>query len=430
MKLLFAFLFVLVSGVSQAANDGITLCSANGCSVKPAVALAQVESASTLSLFSDLFDTSLWPARWYCGTWTPLHGWTYIISDIIIWLSYFAIPAILVFFYLRKGIAEGIPFHKIFLLFVAFILACGLTHLIDAAIFWWPAYRLSAALRLVTAAISLFTVFALIKVIPAVLQLKSPAHLEKLVQERTLELRLLNEKLQQEINEKKKKDETLFQTNQELMAFSYSVSHDLRSPLRSIHGFSKALLEDYSDKLDNTGQDFLNRIARASSRMGELIDDLLKLSRISRNEITREDVSLSTMVEEVVAANINQKPDLRATFDIQNHITVSADKKLLKIAVENLIDNAIKYSSKTTNPVIQFGKMAEQNVFFISDNGTGFDMKFKDKLFGAFQRLHEGEYEGSGIGLATVKRIVTRHSGEIWAESVEGKGATFYFTLS
>ncbi|MBX2900627.1 MAG: two-component sensor histidine kinase [Cyclobacteriaceae bacterium] len=428
MKRLLLLILLFLPVFSHAAEESITVCSANSCGLQPNLAMAQVQSG-TLNLFSDLFSTSLWPARWHCGTWTPLHGWTYIISDLIIWLSYFAIPGILVFFYLRKGRSEGVPFHKIFLLFVGFILACGLTHLIDAAIFWWPAYKLSALLRLATAGISLFTVFALIKVIPDVLMLKTPAHFEKLVQERTRDLQLLNEQLQREINEKKKKDETLFQTNQELLAFSYSVSHDLRTPLRSIHGFSRALLEDYSDKLDESGQDFLNRIARASSRMGELIDDLLKLSRISRNELVVEDVNLSGMVEEVVATNINQKPGMRASFDIQNHIMVEADRKLLKIAIENLIDNAIKYSSKNPSPVIQFGKLPHREVFFVSDNGAGFDMKFKDKLFGAFQRLHEGEFEGSGIGLATVKRIVSRHGGEIWAESVEGKGATFYFTL-
>lgn len=381
--------------------------------------------------FGNLLDTSLWPKRWNCGTWSPLHGWIYIISDLLIWLSYFAIPVLLGFFVYKKQV-ENIPFKTVLVLFIVFILACGFTHLMDAAIFWWPAYKLSAVLRMGTAIVSLVTVVSLIKVIPDVLELKSPAYLEKQIEARTRALQEVNNELHVEMAKRKRASDNLQASNQELMAFSYSVSHDLRAPLRSIHGFSQALLEDYTDKLDDEGRDFLNRICNASSRMGELIDDMLKLSKISRDEMTLGEVNLSAIAHEVIATLIQRDPSIKATFEIEENMLAKGDHKLLRIALENLIGNAIKYSSKNSFAKIQFGKQLNENnetEFFIRDNGVGFDMQFADKLFRAFQRLHEGEFDGSGVGLATVKRIIAKHGGNIRAEAKVDEGATFYFTL-
>ncbi|NOT74438.1 MAG: hypothetical protein HOP08_05875 [Cyclobacteriaceae bacterium] len=438
MVRLFALIVLVVAcsvGVNAetSINDiEVTTCQSGKCDVPSHLTTASVSNMSiglqANSFFSSLFDTSLWPDRWNCGVWTPLHGWIYILSDLFIWMSYFAIPLILGFFLFKKGIAD-IPFKTVFILFIVFILACGLTHLMDAAIFWWPAYKLSALLRFITAVVSVVTVVAMVKVIPHVLDLQTPAFLERQIKERTKALVQVNEQLGVEMIERKKTSDHLSATNAELMAFSYSVSHDLRSPLRSIHGFSQVLMEDYADKLDVEGKDHLKRICAASSRMGELIDDMLKLSKISQDQVMIKKIDLSAMVQEVVSDQILRTPSIKASFDIEEGIEAHADSKLLKIAIENLVDNAIKYSSKVSQPMIQFGKIANENIYFIRDNGAGFDMKFADKLFGAFQRLHVGEFDGSGIGLATVKRIILKHGGNVWADARINEGATFFFSI-
>jgi len=221
-------------------------------------------------------------------------------------------------------------------------------------------------------------------------------------------------------------------SNKELEAFSYSVSHDLRAPLRGIDGFSEALLDDYRDKLDATGKNYLERIRAGTQRMGSLIDDMLKLSRVSRAELKRESIDLSEMVQAILLTVRQNNPARDVKVSIQKDIIIDGDRHLLEIALTNLIDNAWKFTGKTKNARIEFGTLLKDGkpVIFIRDNGVGFDMAYVGKLFGAFQRLHKiAEFPGTGIGLATVKRIITRHGGEVWAESEVGKGATFYFTL-
>ena len=221
-------------------------------------------------------------------------------------------------------------------------------------------------------------------------------------------------------------------SNKELAAFSYSVSHDLRAPLRAINGFSTALAEDYTDIIDDTGKHYLQRICSGAERMGLLIDDLLMLSRVTRDEVHWENVDLSQMAYESVEKLQHEDPDRHVHIDIQPGLTTVGDKRLLQIALDNLLGNAWKYTLKTKHPQFTFG-MKSQNgkaVYFIEDNGAGFDMTYSNKLFGAFQRLHSSnEFEGTGVGLATVQRIIRRHGGKIWASAQVGKGATFYFTL-
>jgi len=220
--------------------------------------------------------------------------------------------------------------------------------------------------------------------------------------------------------------------NRELEAFSYSVSHDLRAPLRSVDGFSQALLEDYHDKLDAEGRDYLQRIRRASQYMGQLIDDLLNLSRVTRFEMHHEEVDLSALVK-VIAADLKaSQPDQNAEFVIEDGVVVNGDARLLRIMLENLLSNAWKFTGNHPHPVIQFGiiQYEEKRACFLRDNGAGFEMKYANKLFGPFQRLHtQAEFPGTGVGLAIVYRIVQRHGGRVWAEGEEGKGATFYFTV-
>lgn len=221
--------------------------------------------------------------------------------------------------------------------------------------------------------------------------------------------------------------------NKELEAFAYSVSHDLRAPLRSMDGFSQALLEDYAGQLDATGQDYLHRVRAASQRMGRLIDDMLKLSRLTRVELQRERVALSDMAQEIAAELQQTAPERRTGFTIAEGVVAIGDGRLLRIVLENLMGNAWKFTSKQAEATIEFGVTEGERglAYFVRDNGAGFDMDYADRLFGAFQRLHSGsEFEGTGIGLATVQRIIHRHGGHAWAEGAVNQGATFYFTLA
>ena len=220
--------------------------------------------------------------------------------------------------------------------------------------------------------------------------------------------------------------------NKELEAFSYSVSHDLRSPLRSIDGYSFALIEDYENVIGKDGKNFLQRIRENAQYMGKLIDAILSLSRVTRRDFRPEPVDLSGIAEEILAKYQEENPGRSVAIKISPDIQQKADKALIHIVLENLLGNAWKYTSKVDNAQIEFGAISEnkRTVFFVRDNGVGFDMKYANKLFTAFQRLHEAsEFEGTGIGLVTVSRIVKRHGGEVWVDARPGGGATFYFTL-
>lgn len=219
----------------------------------------------------------------------------------------------------------------------------------------------------------------------------------------------------------------------ELESFAYSVSHDLRAPLRSMAGFCQALVEDYGPALDDTGRDYVQRISAASKRMGQLIDDLLTLSRVTRTEIRHTEVDLSEMAG-IIAEQLHlSEPHRQVAFRIQPGMTAQGDEPLLRTVLENLIGNAWKYSSKKPNATIEFGRSANgaEPAYYVRDDGAGFDMAHADKLFQPFQRLHRAsEFEGTGIGLASVANIIRRHGGRIWADSKLGAGTTMHFTVS
>lgn len=226
--------------------------------------------------------------------------------------------------------------------------------------------------------------------------------------------------------------EELEATNKELESFSYTVSHDLRAPLRAITGFSQVIQEDHSSQLDEKGQDFFKRIKKAADDMGILIDDILSLSRVTRREMQVAPVNLSELAEEVIAGLRKAQPSRYVDVIIAPSLQVTGDRHLLRIVLENLLNNAWKYSGKREHAEIVLDVTRKENelIFFVRDNGAGFDMQYAGKLFGAFQRLHHaGEFEGTGIGLATVQRIIRRHGGKVWAEAAVDKGAVFYFTL-
>ena len=244
------------------------------------------------------------------------------------------------------------------------------------------------------------------------------------------EIYQLNTALEQRVADRTAQLEAV---NRELEAFSYSVSHDLRTPLRSIDGFSQALAEDYGERLDKVGHDYLSRVRRSAQRMGLLIDDLLRLARVTRADMRITRIDLSALAEEVTEYLCKHKGYSAAALTVQAGLAGHGDPALLRIVLENLLDNAWKYSSKITEPEIELGCLVQDGrvVYFVRDNGAGFDMAYVNKLFGAFQRLHrDEEFSGTGVGLATVKRIVHRHGGEVWAEGSPGEGAVFYFTLN
>jgi two-component system, sensor histidine kinase and response regulator len=241
-----------------------------------------------------------------------------------------------------------------------------------------------------------------------------------------------DDKIQDLNKEMERRNAELIALNRELESFSYSVSHDLRAPLRAIDGFSLALLEDCGHKLELEEKKDLQRVRAAAARMGRLIDDMLNLARTARCELVRGKVDLSALAREILSELQKTEPERRLTLMIAPDLIVEGDRTLLRVVLENLLGNAWKFTSKRPDARVEFGGQDEggRTVYFVRDNGAGFDMKYAGKLFGAFQRLHDGsEFPGSGIGLATVQRIVHRHGGRVWAEAAVGKGATFYFVV-
>ncbi|MBN2462030.1 MAG: hypothetical protein JXB43_00340 [Dehalococcoidia bacterium] len=253
------------------------------------------------------------------------------------------------------------------------------------------------------------------------------------------ELKIANEELQGEIIGRRRAEEQIRKSNSELAAvnkeleaFSYFVSHDLRAPLRSIDGFSQVLLEDYAGELDVQGKDYLQRVRSATQRMGQLIDDLLSLSRVTRNQMKNELVDLSSIADSIAMGLQKAHPERKVKFSIMPGLNANGDPHLLWLVLENLLGNAWKFTEKHQQASIEFGstRVDGKQAFFICDDGAGFDMSYVDKMFAPFQRLHSvSEFPGTGIGLATVQRIVHRHGGRVWAKGEIEKGATFYFTL-
>ena len=248
--------------------------------------------------------------------------------------------------------------------------------------------------------------------------------LNKLVGDRTKEIQTKNEEIATQIDQ-------LHELNMELQAFSYSVSHDLRSPLRSVIGYSKMLEEDFNEKLDEKGKRMLSVIQKNAIRMNSLIGDLLEFSKLGRQELRKSEIDIEKLLKNIlgeISNSIQHHTDIR----LDRLPSICADSNLLSQVWINLISNAIKYSAKKKSPVVEIGSRIEDNeiVFYVKDNGAGFDMQYADKLFGVFQRLHKvDEFEGTGVGLALVKRIVVKHGGRVWAEAKVNEGATFYFSL-
>ncbi len=409
------------------------------------------------------------------GNMSPLLMMTMAISNAMIAVAYATIPFFLIVFVRKR---KDMPFTWVIFLFGLFILACGTTHLFHVIGLWWPVNWEQATVDTLCALISIATAIAVWPVLPKLLAIPSPNQLKALnaelqkekdrleftqhelqksydeieirVKERTAELVAANKALHDEILERKHAEEKikmlneslearvndrtadLLVANMELEAFSYSVSHDLRAPLRGIHGFTQILVEDYKDKLDEEGIRICNVIFENSTKMGTLIDDLLAFSRLGRTEMQWGLINMINMVNSVFLDITTKEERDRIEFIVGNICNTYSDAAMMKQVWVNLISNAIKFSSKKEKAIIIISCKQEDGkcIYCIQDNGAGFDGRYKDKLFGVFQRLHhESDFKGTGVGLAICERIIKRHKGEIWAHGEIGKGAAIYFSL-
>jgi len=375
-------------------------------------------------------DSGLFMPHGQCFLWETKLLSLHVISDSLTAVSYYAIPVILITFVLKR---KDAPFPKLIWMFGAFIVACGTTHLMAVWTMWNPDYWIEGWIKLATGVVSFSTAVMLIPAIPKAMAMPRPQDLKEANRQlkREIEQRKQAEeevrKLNSELSEKVKDLEL---ANEELQKFSYSVSHDLRAPLRSIDGFSQALLERYDHQLDESGRHYLNRIRNGSQKMGQLIDDILKLSRVSRAELNFDEVDLTQITESIFEELGQHNQEHKADLRCEKAITLYADYGMMENVMRNLIENAWKFASGQPEINIEVGSTEKegQKVIYVKDNGAGFDMTYYNKLFTPFQRLHsESEYKGSGIGLANIQRIIRRHDGHIWADSEPGKGTTFYF---
>ena len=361
-----------------------------------------------------------------CYLWDPRIVWLHVVSDSLITLAYYCIPLALVYLVRKR---RDFPFNWIFWMFGLFILSCGTTHLMEVWTVWHGTYLLSGVVKAFTAAVSVVTAAMLIPLIPKAVALPGQGQLQAINQElkhqvarrsqRELELIRLTQDLEA--------------ANKELEAFTYSVSHDLRAPLRHIAGFSKMLAEEYGTSLQPEAQHYLQRIQDGTRRMGMLVDDLLNLARIGRYELRLQVTGLHSVIKDVIAELTPDTEGRQIEWKIRNLPQVEGDPALLRVVFQNLLSNALKYTRPRAKGIIEVGckQMGGEQVVYVSDNGVGFNMIYADKLFGVFERLHRSEdFEGSGVGLATAQRIVQKHGGRIWAQAELDKGATFYVSFA
>jgi len=339
----------------------------------------------------------------HCYLWSPGVMWMNVVGDLLIAMAYFTIPFALLYIARRR---RDLSFDWLVVCFGVFVVACGLTYVMDVWNVWHAHYWLQGIVKLLTAAASVPTAILLWRFLPGILMLPSQRQLRDA-------------------------NESLARANRELEAFTASVSHDLRSPLTTIAGQAGLLELSLPDATDEQKRR-LSRIQGSVKQMSELIEALLVLSRISRQTLHREIVDVTALAESIVQDMRQKEPARNVEVVIQPNMAVHGDRRLVGDLFQNLIGNAWKFTSKTGQPRIEIGQSSGGSLatLYIRDNGAGFDMTYEQKLFKPFQRLHgAADFDGSGVGLATVARIVDRHGGRIWAEGKPNEGAVFYFTL-
>ncbi len=414
-----------------------------------------------MELLYNFFSSGNFIPHGHCYLWKPELVWLHILADTLIALSYYSIPLTLIYFVRKR---DDIPFKVIFLLFGAFIISCGTTHLMEVWTLWHPVYWLSGAMKAITALISLYTAITLIPLVPQALALPSPAQLEaaymalkdenaerqrveqelrkyketleELVEQRTAELAKTNEQLQQEIIQRQQSQEKMAEllkavksANQDLNDFAYVVSHDLKAPLRGISSLSEWLLSDYGEQFDNEGKELVRLLISRVKKMYNLIDGILQYSRAGSYREKKTQVNLNDVVRDVIdllAPPENIQIEITSTLPI-----ISAETTRIKQIFQNLLSNAIKFIDKPEGKIII--NCTEDNIYWqfsIVDNGLGIEAKYFTKIFQIFQKLsNDDNSDSTGIGLSLVKKIVELYGGTVWIESEVGQGSKFYFTL-
>lgn len=378
-----------------------------------------------------LFDTSDFPARWKCGRWTAGQGWLHILSDLGVWSAYLAIPLVLGFFIFRR---KDLPFRRIFLLFGAFIFACGTTHLMEAIIFWWPAYRLAGLIKFITAIISWTTVFALIPTVPRVLAMRSPESLEREIAARKqaeASLHQANSVLEQRVQERTTE---LIQSNRNKDEFLATLAHELRNPLAPIRNSLEILkrAEGRSDIIEQAR----STMERQMAQMVRLVDDLLDINRISRNkiELQKQTIDLVSILQNAVeiCQPLIQSRGHEVTVALPPEpILLNADPVRITQVFSNLLNNACKFTASNGRIEISASREGAEVRVMVKDNGIGIPPDMLSKVFEIFMQVNnslEREHSGLGIGLTIVQRIVEMHGGSVTAHS-EGQGAGSEFVV-
>lgn len=435
-----------------------------------------------LIFFRGLSETNKWLTVWQSGQWTTFEGWLYIISNSVLWVSFLVISFISTSFAGKTGKGIMGKFSPV-IIWLALVTSAVL--FMDVFMFWVPAYRLNTLLRACAAVVSIVAIYKLLKYIPALLTLRSVQEIDQLTianssdstrelekeierikdekqQEASLSLQadeLIDElqarlkeisnehsneieelqnannelKLQNRLLERKFADcnMQLETANRELETFSYAVSHDMRAPVRIINGYAEMLRADYGNSLDNEANRLLDVISANTSQMSGMIDAILSLARTGKKDLVILPTDMASIIKSAITEQVNNTGS-KAIFSLGDIHAVPCDSVLIRNVWSNLISNAIKYTAHLEQPQIQIGSERKDGkvMYFIKDNGVGFDMRYVQRLFGIFQKLHKHSGDsGLGTGLALVQRVVLKHGGYVWAEATENKGATFYFTL-
>lgn len=381
--------------------------------------------------FSHLFSADNFPARWHCGRWTSFHGWLYIISSILIALAYFSIPLIL--YSLIKRTKNKLPFLRIFWLFLLFILACGVTHVFDAVMFWYPVYRVSAIALFITAIVSWLAVFGLYKVVPQALALKSPLMFEKIIKERTEELKETNEILKNANKQLKESEEVTQQFVKQKDDFLNIVSHELKTPVTSLKAYTQILSMDESEVVADR-KIMYAKMDIQINKLTVLINDLIDTTKLDEGILVykKERMNLSELLMEATEEMQRTTSTHRIVLKENAPMEVIGDKERIEQVVNNFLTNAVKYSPDSELIIAKLYKENNIAICSVRDFGIGIPTDQHEEIFKKFYR-GTGEnlytFPGMGLGLHIVKDIVTRHDGKIWFESEEGKGSTFYFSL-
>jgi len=374
-------------------------------------------------LLGGLFSSGGFMPHGHCYTWHASVLWLNVASDAVIAAAYYSIPIALGYFVHRRG---DLPFPSLFLLFAVFILACGTTHVLAVVTVWDPVYRLSGVVKAGTALVSVAAAIVLVRVLPQALALPSPD-----------ELRRLNEELEATRAALADRVDELTVLNRELEGFVHHVSHDLQVPVRHLRGFVPLLVQRPSLQQDPEARELAAYVEEGASKLGSLIEALLRYSRLGRQPLARRPVDLGALVRELRPTFAAEAGDSGVEWVVGDLPTVLGDEATLRVLLINLLSNALKYGRAEGGTRIEIGALPAGKGgangwtgFYVRDHGVGFDMRHAGKLFGVFERLHrEDEFPGNGIGLANARRVVERHGGRIWAESAPGAGATFYVAL-